>query len=74
MSDEVKKDTGIGHDDDGNVDDKRIAGWILVVTAVIMGIADLFSIMTANDQIVEGFLFAGALLFGSTVAEKFKRT
>ncbi len=42
MSDEVKKDTGIGHDDDGNVDDKRIAGWILVVTAVVMGIADLF--------------------------------
>ena len=74
MSDEVKKNTGVGHDDDGNVDDKRIAGWILVITAVGMGIADLFSVMTANERIVEGFLFAGALLFGSTVAEKFKRS
>ena len=68
------KNTGLGHDDDGNVDDRRIAAWALIITALVMGVADMFDIMTANPQIVEGFLYAGALLFGSTIAEKFKRS
>jgi hypothetical protein len=74
MSDEVKKNTGFAHDDDGNLDDRRIAGWVLIVAAVAMGIADLFEIMTANVEIVLGFITAGALLFGATVFEKFKRS
>jgi len=71
MSDEKK--TGLGHDDDGNVDDRRIAGWVLIATAAGMGIADLFAVMTANVEIVLGFITAAALLFGVTVFEKFKR-
>jgi len=73
MSDE-KKDTGLGHDDDGNVDDRRIAAWAMIITALGMGIADMFEFFVANERIVEGFLYAGALLFGSTIAEKFKRS
>jgi hypothetical protein len=71
--DDGKLDTGLGHDDDGNVDDRRIAGWVLIVAAIVMGIADLFGMFSANEVIVQGFLYSGALLFGSTVAEKFKR-
>jgi len=70
---EEKKDTGLLHDDDGNTDDRRVAAWVLVGTAVAMGIGDMFALLTANERIVEGFLYAGALLLGSTIAEKFKR-
>lgn len=73
MDDEKVKDTGLMHDDDGNVDDKRVAGWILVVFALLMGIADLLPFFTANERIVESFLFAGGLLLGATLTEKFKR-
>jgi hypothetical protein len=66
-------DTGLLHDDDGNTDDRRVAGALMVITALGMAIADLWPVFVANERIVEGLLYAGALLLGSTVAEKFKR-
>ena len=66
-----EKKTGLGHDDDGNVDDRRIAGWVIIGTALAISVADLFALFTANQAIVNTMFLAGVGLLGSTVAEKF---
>ncbi|HMA77886.1 MAG TPA: hypothetical protein VKP88_01975 [Candidatus Paceibacterota bacterium] len=69
-----EKNTGVGHDDDGNVDDKRIAGWVCVAAAI--GLAAASILVKSNPpsvDIVRAFLLAGVGLLGATVAEKFKR-
>lgn len=73
MSDSEKK-TGIGHDDDGNVDDRRVAAWLIIVTALAISVLDLFNALSANEALVNTMFLAGVGLFGATVAEKFKRT
>jgi hypothetical protein len=75
MSDEVKKNTGFAHDDDGNVDDRRLAGWVMIGIAGFMSLADLFATLTANENIVIAFLASAGLMMGVTVFEKlFKRS
>jgi hypothetical protein len=63
--------TGLLHDDDGHVDDRRIGGAALLLTAVGLSIADLFGGLSAQSEIVTGLIYGGALVLGSTVAEKF---
>ena len=69
----MEKKTGLGHDDDGNVDDRRIAGWVIIGAALVISILDLFGSLTANQAIVNTMLLAGVGLFGATIAEKFKK-
>lgn len=73
MSDEVKR-TGIGHDDDGNVDDKRVASWLMLAIAAGMGIyAITLSEAGSATELVQAFLLAGVGLMAPTVAEKFRK-
>lgn len=69
----MEKNTGIGHDDDGNVDDRRIAGWLILGAALVISMLDLFGSLTANQAIVNTMFLAGVGLLGATVAEKFTR-
>lgn len=69
MSD-IKK-TGLGHDDDGNVDDRRVAGWITLGIGLVVGVLDLFSMFEAQAAIFNTLIYAGAVLLGATVFEKF---
>ena len=74
MSDQVRKKTGIAHDDEGNVDDRRVAGWILLFASIGLALASI--VVKSNPpsvDIVRAFLLSSVGLFGSTVAEKFKR-
>ena len=32
--DKSRPNTGLGHDDDGNIDDKRVAGWVMFAVAL----------------------------------------
>ena len=63
--------TGIGHDDDGHIDDKRVAGWVCLITAVVLSGAHIFRPVGA--EIIGSFLLAAVGLFAPTVAEKFGR-
>lgn len=73
MEEEVKK-TGIGRDDDGNVDDKRVAGWISFLFAMGLAVFAVASSETAEStKLVEAFLLAGVAFMAPTIAEKFKR-
>lgn len=65
--------TGIGRDDDGNIDDRRIAAWLIILTALAISVADLFGGLSANEALVSTMFLAGVGLFGATVAEKFKK-
>ena len=67
------KNTGIGHDDDGNIDDKRIAGWITLGTGLAIGVLDLFSAFEAQPAIFNTLVYAGAIMLGVTVFEKFTK-
>lgn len=74
MSEEQVRRTGIGHDDDGNVDDKRVAAWVMLAVATGMGVyAITLSEAGAATELVQAFLLAGVGLMAPTVAEKFKR-
>lgn len=68
---EVKKDTGLGHDDDGNWDDRRIAGWILLVASIGLAAYGVHVDAQFTPQIFSPAILAVVGLFGSTVAEKF---
>jgi hypothetical protein len=63
--------TGLTRDDDGNRDDKRVAGWIAFGVAVSMGILGIFPRFTAATDIVTSFLGFSAVCFGITIFEKF---
>lgn len=64
---------GIGRDDDGNIDDRRVAAWLIILTALTISVADLFGGLSANEALVNTMFLAGVGLFGATVAEKFKK-
>jgi len=62
---------GLGKDDAGNTDDRRVASYALFFVALAMSLMDLWGAWTAQPEIVKALLYSGALLMGSTVAEKF---
>lgn len=72
MDEQPKNNTGLFHDDDGNVDDKRIAAWLtfggilwLVYQAVIQNSPEAL-------QLVELVIWPWMVLMGVTATEKFK--
>lgn len=71
MSEE--KNTGMFHDDDGNIDDRRVAAWVLMVAIIGVGVLGIFRETDFVVQIFQGGIWASVALFGSTVAEKFKK-
>lgn len=68
---EKKKNTGIAHDDDGNIDDRRVAAWIF--SLVIMGLAGVGAFDSSQEavELVRILIWPTMLLFGVTVSEKF---
>lgn len=70
---EEKRNTGIGHDDDGNLDDRRIAAWVLMIAILGLAWFGIQSDTSFTVEIFQGGVWASVALFGSTVAEKFKR-
>jgi hypothetical protein len=64
--------TGIMHDDDGNVDDRRVAAWVLMVAALGLGWFGIHGEVDFTTQIFSAGIWAAVALFGSTVAEKFR--
>jgi hypothetical protein len=68
------KNTGIGHDDDGNIDDKRVAGWISFVFAMALAVFAVATSETAEStELVQAFLLAGVGFMVPTVAEKLRK-
>lgn len=67
-----EKNTGIGHDDDGNVDDRRVAAWVLMIAILGLGWFGIWREVEFATQIFSGGIWAAVALFGSTVAEKFR--
>lgn len=67
----MEKKTGLTRDDDGNRDDKRVAGWIAFSVAVFMAALSIFPDFTAATEIVTSFLGFSAVCFGITIFEKF---
>jgi hypothetical protein len=71
----MDKNTGLFHDDDGNLDDRRIFGAVMLAAAVAAGTLAIFVTDTPNaaSEIALGFMWGGIALMGVTVGEKFKR-
>ena len=70
---EEKKDCGLFHDDDGNTDDRRIAAWVLM--AALIGIVSygVWHDIAISVEVFKIGIWPTVVLFGATVAEKFKR-
>jgi hypothetical protein len=75
MSEE--KNTGIGHDDDGNVDDGRVAGWVFV--AIMVGLAGIGMFGSTENsttaiEMIRVFVWPSLILLGASgVKDKIKR-
>lgn len=69
----MEKDTGIFHDDEGNVDDRRIAGWIMLIATIAFGVIGVLRDSTVSVQLFNAGSLAAVGLMGATVAEKFAR-
>lgn len=69
----AEKNTGLGHDDDGNLDDRRIVGWVLVLLAVGMGVFGVWRDSANAVEMAQTFLWPGVTALGITVVEKMRR-
>jgi|OM-RGC.v1.034553111 hypothetical protein len=69
----MDKNTGLMHDDDGHVDDKRVVGWILVAFAVGMGLFGVWRDSANAVAMAQTFLWPGITALGITVVEKMRR-
>jgi hypothetical protein len=65
--------TGIGRDDDGNVDDKRIAGWILFFATLALAGFGVFRDSATSVELVRVLIWPAMGLLGLGVAEKFRK-
>lgn len=68
----MDKKTGLMHDDDGHVDDKRVASWVCLAAAIGLSTLAIFQ-GEAPVEIIQAFLLASVGLMAPSVAEKFKR-
>lgn len=70
-----EKNTGLFHDDDGNLDDRRIFGAGMLAAAIAAGVLAIFVTDTPDtaSDIALGFMWGGITLMGVTVGEKFHR-
>jgi hypothetical protein len=69
---ETKKNTGLFHDDDGYVDDRRVAGWIILVILIYLGYHAVHAGNATALQLIEVMIWPWMILMGTEVAEKFK--
>lgn len=69
------KNTGLFHDDDGNLDDRRIFGAGMLAASIAAGVLAIFVTDTPDtaSDIALGFMWGGITLMGVTVGEKFRR-
>lgn len=67
-----KKNTGLFHDDDGNVDDKRIAAWLTFAGLVFLSYHAAVNNSTEALKLVEILIWPWMVLMGTTAVEKFK--
>mgnify|MGYP000025780607 FL=1 len=72
----METNTGLFHDDDGNLDDRRIFGAVMLLAAITAGVLAIFVADEANSasEIALGFMWGGIALMGVTVGEKFQRS
>jgi hypothetical protein len=69
---EETMNTGLFHDDDGNIDDRRIAAWLMLLVVLALAALGVFRGEEIAVQLVEAMIWPTLVLFGATVAEKFK--
>jgi hypothetical protein len=67
-----KPKTGLGRDDDGNVDDKRIMAWIAFGVVMAIAIAGAVLGFKQAVEIVNALKWIPVVLAVPTVAEKFR--
>lgn len=69
---EDKKNTGFLHDDDGNVDDKRIAAWLTFLGLIFLSYQAVINNNQEALRLVELIIWPWMVLMGVTATEKFK--
>ena len=67
-----RKRQNLGHDDDGNIDDKRVSAWILFALIIFLGYQAVTNDSATALSLVELTIWPWMVLMGATVAEKFK--
>lgn len=72
MSEAPKKNTGLGHDDDGNIDDKRIASWLTFAGLLFLAYQAVINQSQEALRLVEILIWPWMVLMGVTATEKFK--
>jgi len=70
MSDEAK--TGIGHDDDGNVDDKRVAGWVMLGVTLALVAWGAYQESSVILEYARMTIWPSIAALGIGVVEKFR--
>lgn len=74
MSDETKKEEHhqtLLHDDQGNIDDRRVAGWVTLITGLVIAGIGVWREASFTAEVLWPILLAATTLFGVTIAEKF---
>lgn len=62
---------GLFRDDDGNLDDRRIAGWILLGVVIALSYSGGFRGSAQAVELVRILVWPAIALMAGTVAEKF---
>lgn len=75
MSDQTneKKNTGLGHDTDGNVDDQRIAGFAFLIASIGVVVVSVIPNLSVQEDLVWPLVVGAVGCLAPTVAEKIKR-
>jgi hypothetical membrane protein len=63
----------LGQDDDGQLDDKRVAGWILFIATLALAVFGVFKDSTTSVELVRVLIWPAMALLGIGVAEKFRK-
>ena len=68
-----EKNTGIGHDAEGNLDDQRVAGFVFLIASVAVVAASIIPGLNVESDLVWPLIVGAVGCLAPTVAEKIKR-
>lgn len=72
QQEQPRRNTGLFHDDDGNLDDKRVAAWLTFLGLVYLGYQGVANNNAQAVQMMDLLVWPWMVLMGSAVVDKFK--